>query len=332
MRFHVNQNLFAVHFGYNKDLPRTYGFFSMPMMFNNVEPDDINFIKLTVTEHHKVPKVYDPEKKPECDGYLLKDETGRVFANQYPLASYGQISDEGNRRFGVHITEKGMLDKLQAENQKAIFEGHLLSDVLERIQRGIKDLKDTPEDNAFYQRCKDKHDNLIKLYDRIVKEFGEKYPDYRLDMAWKPLMKTDLLWPDVSIYKRVPVLEAEKMTKEDIVKDFNSDGRFEVEFIEGSLLVIEKSEGSYYIDGKTTDVKTINVLYAEKSGEVAEDGKEIFYVHQTEYFPRDWVETAVECLMKRLSTRPSKAAGAGMSLEAIAAKDKDPEGINQVRT
>lgn len=187
MRFQPNQILFAVHFGHNKDLPKTYGFFSMPMMFNDVEPDDINFIKLTVMEHHKVPNVYDPEKKPECDGYLLKDETGRIFANQYPLASYGQISDEGNRRFVVHITEKGMLDKLRAENQKAIFEGHLLSNVLERIQRGIKELKEVTGDNAT--RCHKKAGLLEKLYYRIVKEFSEKNPDYQLNMAWKPLMK-----------------------------------------------------------------------------------------------------------------------------------------------
>lgn len=326
MRFQPNQILFAVHFGHNKDLPKTYGFFSMPMMFNNVEPDDINFIKLTVTEHHKVPNVYDPEKKPECDGYLLKDETGRVFANQYPLASYGQISDEGNRRFGVHITEKGMLDKLQAENQKAIFEGHLLSDVLERIQRGIKELKEVTGDNAAH--CHEKAGLLEKLYDRIVKEFSEKYPDYQLNMAWKPLMKSTVMWPDITIYKRIPVKKADGMSKEDTLKDFKGDGRFEAEYIDGSLLVIEQAEGTYYIDNATTEVKTINVFFAEKC---EEDGKPVFFVHQTEYFPRSWAETAVECFIKRLQDGGQKAVDMGMSIEAIAAKDKEPEGIVQVR-
>lgn len=327
MRFQPNQILFAVHFGHNKDLPKTYGFFSMPMMFNDVEPDDINFIKLTVTEHHKVPNVYDPEKKPECDGYLLKDEAGRVFANQYPLASYGQISDEGNRRFGVHITEKGILDKLQAENPKVIFEGHLLSDVLERIQRGIKELKEVTGDNAAH--CHEKAGLLEKLYDRIVKEFSEKYPDYQLNMAWVPLFKTELHWPKVSINKRVPIKQAEAMSKEDIMKDFMSDDRFELVYRGGDILIIENAEGTYYIDGKLTEVKTINIYFAEKS---EEDGKPVFYVHQTEYFPRSWIGAAVDCFITRLKNGGQRAANTGMSLEAISARDKEPEGIQQVRT
>lgn len=326
MRFQPNQTLFAVHFGHNQDVPRSYGFFSMPMMFNDIEPDDINFIKLEVTEHHKVPNVYDAEKKLECDGYLLKDEAGRVFANQYPLASYGQVSDEGNRRFGVHITEKGMLDKLQAENPKVIFEGHLLSDVLERIQRGIKELKEVTGDNAAH--CHEKAGLLEKLYERIVKEFGEKYPDYHLNMAWKPLMKSTVMWPDITIHKCIPVKKAEGMSKEDILKDFNSDRRFEVEYVDGDRLMIEQGRGTYYIDGVMTEVKTINVFFAEKC---EEDGKPVFFVHQTEYFPHSWSETAVECFIKRLQNGGQKAADMGMSIEAVAAKDKEPEGIVQVR-
>lgn len=331
MRFQVNQALFAVHFGYPRNDPRTYGFFGLPMLFDNIEPEDINFAKLVVTEHHKVPDSYDEKKEQKYDGYLLKDETGKLFANQYPTASYGQTSDEANRRFAVHGDESFF--KKIYEEPKAIFEYHLLSDVLERIQRGIKDLSETPKEHASYNLCKEKHDALIKLYDRIVKEFGEKYPDYQLNMVWKPpFKKSTLLWPSVTFHKRIPVKQIETVSKEDIVRDFNSDGRFEVAFIEGSLLVIEKTDGSYYIDGKTTEVKTINVLYAEKSGEIGEDGKEIFYVHQTEYFPRDWVESAVECFMKRLNARPSKAAGMGMTIDAIAAKDKEPEGVVQVRS
>lgn len=332
MRFQVAQTLFAVHFGYNKNVPRTYGFFGMPMLFDNDEPDDINFIKLEVAEHHKVPDCYDEKRELKCDGYLLKDETGTVFANQYPTASYGQISDESNRRFAIHIKkgESGLLNRMTEENPKAIFEFHLLSDVLERIQRGIKDLGDVKITDENSQRSRTKRDHLIKLYDRIVKEFGEKYPDYRLAMVWKPpFKKSNLIWPDVSIYKRISFKQAEAMSKEDIMKDFMSDGRFELVYKGDDRLVIENADGTYYIDGKLTEVKTINIYFAEKS---EEDGKPVFYVHQTEYFPRSWIGAAVDCFITRLKNGGQRAANTGMSLEAIAARDKEPEGIQQVRT
>ena len=93
----------------------------------------------------------------------------------------------------------------------------------------------------------------------------------------------------------------------------------------GEVLV---PEGTYYIDNATTEVKTINVFFAEKC---EEDGKPVFFVHQTEYFPRSWAETAVECFIKRLQDGGQRAVDMGMSIEAIAAKDKEPEGIVQVR-
>lgn len=61
------------------------------------------FKKLTVTEHHKVTNGYSEEK--EYDGYLLTDgET--TFSNQYPVASYGQVSDEANYLFSAGLYNK----------------------------------------------------------------------------------------------------------------------------------------------------------------------------------------------------------------------------------
>ncbi len=330
MRFHVNQNLFAVHFGYNVNVPRTYGFYSQPMLWDNIEPDDINFVKLTVTEHHKVPDAHAPDTEAKYDGYLLKNDAGQVFANQYPHASYGQTSDEGNRRFAVHITKSGELDKLQEENEKAVFEYYLLSDVLEKIQRGIKDLGEIPATEARYQQCIEKRDLLQNFYNRIVKEFGEKYPDYQLYLEWKPpFKKSVLIWPKVTFHKRISPAKAHEMSKEDIMRDFMSDGCFEIQYADGDRLIIENAEGSYYIDGANREVKTINVYYGEKS---EEDGKPVFYVHQTEYFPHTWFSAAVDCFLARFNGGASKATGAGMSLEAITARNKEPEGIVQART
>lgn len=330
MRYRVEQNLFAVHFGYNLHIPRTYGFYTHPLMWDNIEPDDINIIKLTVTEHHKVPDNYDTEGKLDYDGYLLKSEDGQTFTNQYPRASYGQLSDDGNRRFTIHIKDTDSLDKVRNGNPKAIFELHLLSEVLEKIKRGIKELGEIPKTAERYNSCQEKRAALIKFYDRIVKEFGEKHPDYQLNFAWKPPFKeSELLWPKVSFNKRVSPEKARLMSKEDIMKDLMSDGCFEIQCTNGDLLVIKNNEGSYYIDGKMQEVKTIDVFYAEKS---EEDEKPVFYVHQTEYFPQSWLNAAVDCFIARFTSGDFKATGMGMSLEAITARDKESEGIQQIRS
>lgn len=55
---------------------------------------------LTCVEHHKVPNYWDESNPPklDCDGFIfLDDETGIRWSNQYPRASYGQVSDAADR-------------------------------------------------------------------------------------------------------------------------------------------------------------------------------------------------------------------------------------------
>ena len=55
---------------------------------------------LTCVEHHKVPNHWDESETPElnCDGFIfLDEENGIRWANQYPRASYGQVSDAADR-------------------------------------------------------------------------------------------------------------------------------------------------------------------------------------------------------------------------------------------
>jgi hypothetical protein len=330
MRFKPTQTLFAVHFGYSNRIPRTYGFFSSPMMFDDSIPDDINFTKLTVTEHHKVPSEYGPADDLCCDGYLLKDEAGKVFANQYPHASYGQISDEGDRRFGVYTTEEGSLSAMRDADPKTVFEYHLLSDVAEKIYKGIKELREVLPESENYNRCKSRAILLERFIDTMFEKFAEQYPDYKTSVRWMPYFKDvpDMLRIDVSFYMRVSPYKAKTMSKEDIVKAINNDGIFEVEFSEGSRLTIEHASGTYSINGASTLVKSINVLFAEKI--VEEGGKIAFNVHQTEYFPPDWVDVATDCFIARLQGYSHLSANTGMSLEAIAARaKKTPESLQQ---
>lgn len=59
------------------------------------------FKTLVCVEQHKVPNEFDPKDKLTCDGFrfVCPQETGKVtfWDNQYPTASYGQVSDTGDR-------------------------------------------------------------------------------------------------------------------------------------------------------------------------------------------------------------------------------------------
>lgn len=50
---------------------------------------------LTCIEHHKVPNYWDDSTPPklDCDGFIFKGADGKVWHNQYPRASYGQLDD-----------------------------------------------------------------------------------------------------------------------------------------------------------------------------------------------------------------------------------------------
>lgn len=54
---------------------------------------------LTCAEHHKVPNAYDESKPPvlDCDGFIFTNpSTNETWHNQYPSASYGQLTDTAN--------------------------------------------------------------------------------------------------------------------------------------------------------------------------------------------------------------------------------------------
>lgn len=55
--------------------------------------------KLTVTEHHKVPGFFGLSDEAPYDGYILVDEDGAKYTNQYPHAQYGQLDDSADRMF-----------------------------------------------------------------------------------------------------------------------------------------------------------------------------------------------------------------------------------------
>lgn len=68
---------------------------------------------LTCAEHHKVPNEWDEKNELTCDGFVFKDESDNtVWYNQYPRASYGQISDTNDRRVRLHEPDESKFKEM----------------------------------------------------------------------------------------------------------------------------------------------------------------------------------------------------------------------------
>ena len=102
MRYEIGEVVPVICFIY----PSVDNFFSVraPYIWGDKEDPIIRVKLLTVVEHHKVAWDQYPTEEKKHDGFLLKDENGIVFANQYPRASYGQISDRSDRLFDYSAT------------------------------------------------------------------------------------------------------------------------------------------------------------------------------------------------------------------------------------
>jgi hypothetical protein len=98
MRYAVGQKIWTVFF-HNMDAV-FYPMWSPYIPWQNKALPEIEFLQLTVVAHHKVHNEYDEkDAEPTCDGFILKDEQGRIWHNQYPRASYGQTTDSADGLF-----------------------------------------------------------------------------------------------------------------------------------------------------------------------------------------------------------------------------------------
>ena len=97
-RYNVGEELLVIHFmSVNTGQPEL---FRSPLRREMETIEKITIKKLTVKEHHRVLNQWANENEvPDCDGFILSDEEGKIWHNQYPRASYGQLSDAGDRMF-----------------------------------------------------------------------------------------------------------------------------------------------------------------------------------------------------------------------------------------
>jgi hypothetical protein len=127
-RFSVGQKLVVLNYVLNG---RT-SMFSNPVYRPwSDKLDEIKISTLTVDSQHDVPSSFDPSGPKDYVGFLLKDTAGQIWSNQYPHASYGQVSDAADWLFHRVLPNYDQA----SDEQLSVYED--ASQVLDRIQRGI---------------------------------------------------------------------------------------------------------------------------------------------------------------------------------------------------
>ena len=180
-RYSIGEEIYACVFVYG-DRITTYQPYLIWSWSNEV-PTDIKFIKMTVKEHHKVPGQYDEEIK--YDGYILATDDGALFTNQYPLASYGQVSDRGDRIFHIDFRGKTQEDfnKIFDNQAKVPYEYVMIDEVFTPMIKAITLDKDKLPDGLGAK--------LSMLINHFKDNFTKQFPDMELVTAPRIFIKKD---------------------------------------------------------------------------------------------------------------------------------------------
>lgn len=148
---------------------------------------EIKLEMLECAEHHKVRSSHEDETaEPTCDGFIFKNmKTRENWHNQYPTASYGQISTDADQRahrsYEYFDKETSDVDDFRDYEDAAAF--------MENIFRGIKQLTEQnrmEEVNAMEAFLKQIQDLLLQ--NGLQTHVGE-HPEgsVRHRLGWKEI-------------------------------------------------------------------------------------------------------------------------------------------------
>ena len=163
-RFKVGQRIVAMRYV----ITGRSGLFSNPMYCPwSDKLERIELKVLTVQEHHVVPNCHDPKGVPCADGYVLRDQEGAQWGNQYPTAAYGQVSTDADWLF-ERMMEDAQVSSA-SDDELSIFE--VAERVLERIKRGVDHFEKPGEtQNAEYAQALRQH--MSELEAQITEATG----------------------------------------------------------------------------------------------------------------------------------------------------------------
>lgn len=182
MRYELNQKVWTIGLVLvNKENNKPV----FPFGFLRPYPDqfsitDMFFNELTVVEHHKVSGEWSDEK--EYDGFILKDAKDRVWYNQYPKASYGQVSDDADGLFSSPLFDEMFKDSENSgkkldwdeacvqfnQTHKATINQYSLIRFMNDLAGGILD-----ENGATKIELHDIWPKIKEIQDRVVESFNK---------------------------------------------------------------------------------------------------------------------------------------------------------------
>ena len=185
MRYQVGQKLITVFFEIEER--ELSGWFIMPYLYDHRKVKKIWLKEMEVKEHHKVAWSEDPKGEKKYDGYILQDGDGKYYHNQYPRASYGQVSSEADGAFERNFP--GGKDELELyfNDPKEPIDFKLLTGVYWKIARGIADIPAilvNPERAADHEDFRQKLDFLTAVKEDIDKQLAETF---KKKMESKPI-------------------------------------------------------------------------------------------------------------------------------------------------
>lgn len=191
-RYQVGEEIYALAF---KSSEKKAVYTNASLIALPVIMDGVVFNKLTVIEHHKVPYSESTNDALVADGYILVDETGKRYTNQYPRASYGQISDSGDRIFTIE--EKGK----SREYLHALFTNEYNEPVeFVSIQQEVATIQTLSSDKKFELNNPNLFKKYSDVYEMILTEFTKKYLGKKIEVVsyqFKMVDGTFESYPDI---------------------------------------------------------------------------------------------------------------------------------------
>lgn len=128
--------------------------------------EGIDTLLLSCVEHHKVADMWDSKDEKKHDGFIFLDSDGNRYLNQYPTASFGQLSDHEN-----YLVESENAQTLDEEFEDALYRIGMVANALRPVE----------EESVFHRSVLDiegaegpMRDFLQTLIDLTEKTSGRK--------------------------------------------------------------------------------------------------------------------------------------------------------------
>ena len=206
-RYTVGQEIIVVGFNYGPG--KEVWFNHRPFAFaGTYYPLSIELFKLKVIEHHKVAWNINPYGERRYDGFILSTEEGGIWYNQYPVASYGQVSDVADRRFTINYAKMTPSNETEEEEFASRCENlgfitvETLTGFISDFYRSVHFAQQ--EIQSPNQAVRNRAHLIIKFFDDLVKQIFNKYQKKIRIACWED-EKVEIVLGKVEL---VPATEA----------------------------------------------------------------------------------------------------------------------------